>query len=78
MDIPKYYLVSYYARLRGGGFGFGRKYINIPSKKIFNLIEFENQLALESNLKSNDIALISRIEVSVEEYNENVIEEIIL
>ena len=68
---PKYYLISYYARLPNGGFGFSRTYYAVNAEKEFDIEEFELAMALESGLTVSDIALISRITVSVEEYNHN-------
>ncbi len=66
----KYYLVAYYARLKGNGFGFSRCYW--ATNKEFSLLQFESQVSNESGLKSNDICVISRTLVSVEEYNQNI------
>ena len=71
MNTPTYYLISYYARLPQGGFGFSRTYYSIPANQEFNINKFEQTIAKETNLKPNDIALLSRIKVTVEEYNEN-------
>ena len=72
MKLPKYYLISYYARLPKGGFGFSRTYYFVAAAEEFSLLDFEKQMATESQLEPNDISLISRIEVKVEEFNENV------
>lgn len=64
----KYYLVGYYARLKGGGFGFSRMYW---AAEMFDIIEFEQQIASETNLAPNDICVISRVTVDVEEFNYN-------
>ena len=69
--MPKYYLISYYARLPQGGFGFARTYWATDAVEEFNLEQFEAMMAAQSNLKKNDICLISRIPVTVEEYNLN-------
>ena len=61
-----YYLVSYYARLPKGGFGFGRKYVAVNGS--FDLDVFEGEISDESRLSTNDISVISRTPVSVEEY----------
>lgn len=69
--MPKYYLISYYARLPKGGFGFSRTYYSVPLGQEFDIELFDIQIANESNLKPNDIALISRVPITVEEYNWN-------
>ena len=70
-QMPKYYLISYYARLPKGGFGFSRTYYSVNTGKEFDIEEFEITMAAETGLKPNDIALISRVNVSVEEFNYN-------
>jgi hypothetical protein len=71
MNSYQYYLVSYYARLKGNGFGFGRKYISVNSSKEFMVDEIELDVAKEADLDPNNICVISRVRVSAEEYTVN-------
>jgi hypothetical protein len=64
----KYFLVSYYARLKGGGFGFGRKYISMPEDKHFHATAFEEIIANEAGLSVNSICVMNRVIVCAEEY----------
>jgi len=71
MKNAKYYLISYYARLPRGGFGFSNTYYHVPADKEFDVRLFELQMASETGLKPNDHSIISRMPVTVEEYNHN-------
>lgn len=70
-----YFLVSYYCRLPKGGWGFSRKYY--ACEGVFNLKDFETEISMETKLPVNDVCVLSRTVVDVEEYNANVDEEVV-
>lgn len=69
MKSYTYYLVSYYARLKAGGFGFGREYVAVAPDTVFDIDKFEGKVAKRAGLSHHNIALISRIPVTAEEYS---------
>jgi len=71
MNNKKYYLVSYYARLKGNGFGFGREYISVDFGNEFCLKSFEDMVIIEAGLGDNDVNFIARTEVTQSEYEYN-------
>jgi len=71
MKSSTYYLVSYYARLKGNGFGFGREYIKLSGSQLFSPIVFERMVATQAGLSEQDINVITRVEVSEAEYDYN-------
>lgn len=70
-----YFLVSYYCRLPKGGWGFSRKYYACQGP--FTLSAFEGEISAETRLPINDVCVLSRTPVDVEEYNANVEEEVV-